>query len=114
MHLTMDEFQAVVEAELDRLPAAITHGLDNVVFLVEAHPDDGADLFGMYLGVPATERAEYGFGELPDQIVLFRDAHQNACATQAELGAEVRATLIHEIAHYRGIDDDRLHELGWS
>ena len=75
---------------------------------------DGEDLLGRYEGVALTHRGRYGFGELPDRIVLFRLPHLAACATEDELRDEVHTTLVHEIGHYYGLDDERLHTLGWA
>ena len=98
---------------LDALPDEMVDGLDNVVFLVEdEHPDE--DLLGLYEGVAITDRGQYGFGELPDRIVLFREPLLAICETEDELRDEIHITLVHEIAHYYGIDDEQLHELGWG
>ena len=108
-------FEDLVVSELDLLPDDMVDGLDNVVFVVEARPEDGSlDLFGLYDGVAVTERDRYGVGELPDRIIVYREPHLHASADEAELRDEVHTTLVHEIAHYYGIDDDRLHELGWA
>ena len=115
--LTLDEseFETLVVAELDELPDDMVDGVDNVVFVVEDRPEDGSlDLLGVYDGVALTERERYGFGEMPDRIVLFREPHLAACETLDELRDEIHVTLVHEIAHFYGIDDDRLHELGWA
>lgn len=115
--LDLDEaaFEALVVAELDALPDDMVDGLDNVVFVVEDRPEDGSlDLLGIYDGVALTERERYGFGEMPDRIVLFREPHLAACDDLDELRDEIHVTLVHEIAHFYGIDDDRLHELGWA
>ncbi|QHC66790.1 metallopeptidase family protein [Rathayibacter oskolensis] len=115
--LQLDEaaFEALVVAELDALPDDMVDGLDNVVFVVEDRPEDGSlDLLGLYDGVALTERERYGFGEMPDRIILFREPHLAACDDLDELRDEIHVTLVHEIAHFYGIDDDRLHELGWA
>lgn len=112
--LTEDEFEQVVERELDRLPGEMTDGLENVAFVIEDAPEDGEDLLGRYDGVELTARGQYGFGELPDRIVVFRLAHLDAADTMDELRDELHATLVHEIGHYYGLDDERLHELGWA
>ncbi|PTL73750.1 hypothetical protein C1I63_13490 [Rathayibacter caricis DSM 15933] len=115
--LELDEaaFGRLVVAELDELPDDMVDGLDNVVFVVEDRPEDGSlDLLGVYDGVALTERERYGFGEMPDRIVVFREPHLAACETLDELRDEIHVTLVHEIAHFYGIDDDRLHELGWA
>ncbi|MFT4220017.1 MAG: metallopeptidase family protein [Microbacterium sp.] len=108
-------FEALVVEELDRLPDDMVEGLDNVVFVVEDRPEDGSlDVLGLYDGLALTERGKYGRGELPDRIVVYREPHLDACANEAALRREVHTTLVHEIGHFYGIDDDRLHELGWA
>lgn len=115
LHLDADAFEELVTDELDRLPDEMVDGLDNVVFVVEDRPEDGSlDLLGLYDGVALTERDAYGFGEMPDRIILYREPLLSICADEDELRDEVHVTLVHEIAHYYGIDDDRLHELGWA
>lgn len=110
-----DEFEKLVVDELDVLPDDMVEGLENVVFLVEDRPEDGSlDLLGVYDGVDVTERDRYGFGELPDRIILFREPHLAACESLDELRDEIHVTLVHEIAHYYGIDDAELHRLGWA
>ena len=108
-------FEALVIAELDRLPDDMVGGLDNVVFVVEDRPEDGSlDLLGLYDGWALTERERYGVGELPDRIIVYREPHLAACRDEDELRDEIHTTLVHEIAHFYGIDDARLHELGWA
>ena len=90
-------------------------GLENLVFVVEDRPADGSlDLLGSYEGVALTERDRYGFGELPDRIVLFREPLLAICEGVDELRDEIHVTLVHEIAHFYGINDDDLHRLGWA
>ena len=108
-------FEKLVVDELDRLPDDMVDGLDNVVFVVEDRPEDGSlDLLGLYDGWALTERERYGVGELPDRIILYREPHLAACDDETELRDEIHTTLVHEIAHFYGIDDERLHELGWA
>jgi len=115
LRLTEEEFEKVVVDELDLLPDEMVDGLDNVVFVTEARPEDGSlDLLGEYVGVALTDRDAYGFGELPDRIVLYREPLLALCADLDELRDEIHVTLVHEIAHYYGIDDDELHRLGWA
>ena len=109
------EFEKLVVAELDELPDEMVDGLENLVFVVEDRPEDGSlDLLGEYQGIALTERDRYGFGELPDRIVLFREPLLAACSSLDELRDEIHITLVHEIAHFYGIDDDELHRLGWA
>ncbi len=115
MEMDAARFEQLVIDELDQLPDDMVEGLDNVVFVVEDRPEDGTlDLLGLYEGWALTERDRYGVGELPDRIVVYREPHLAACESDDELRAEVHTTLVHEIAHFYGIDDDRLHELGWA
>ncbi|WP_144877565.1 metallopeptidase family protein [Microbacterium sp. 1.5R] len=115
MEMTADTFETLVADELDRLPDDMVDGLDNVVFVVEDRPEDGSlDLLGLYDGLALTERMQYGMGELPDRIVVYREPHLAACDDESELRDEIHTTLVHEIAHFYGIDDDQLHELGWA
>ena len=115
LRLDQEAFEALVTDELDQLPDEMVDGLDNVVFVVEDRPEDGSlDLLGLYDGVALTERDSYGFGEMPDRIVLYREPLLAICADEDELRDEIHITLVHEIAHYYGIDDDRLHDLGWA
>ena len=109
------EFERLVIGELDALPEDMVDGIENVVFVTEDRPEDGSlDLLGLYEGVALTERDSYGYGELPDRIVLFREPLLAACDDLDQLTSEIHVTLVHEIAHYYGIDDEQLHELGWA
>jgi len=96
--LTAEEFEAIVIDELDALPDEMVDGLENLVFVCEDRPEDGSlDLLGVYEGVALTERDRYGFGELPDRIVLFREPLLAICADEDELRDEIHVTLVHEI-----------------
>lgn len=117
--VTLDEFEQLVADEFDALPADMLDQLDNVVFIIEDAPSadenfEDAERFAHYEGIALTERGQYGFGELPDQIVIYRTTHLAACESVAELRDEIHTTLVHEIGHYFGLDDARLHELGWA
>jgi predicted Zn-dependent protease with MMP-like domain len=115
LDLTADEFEKIVIDELDELPDEMVDGLENLVFVTEDRPADGSlDLLGLYEGVAHTERGQYGFGELPDRIVLYREPLLAVADTLDDLRDEIHVTLVHEIAHFYGIDDDELHRLGWA
>jgi predicted Zn-dependent protease with MMP-like domain len=108
-------FESLVIGELDRLPDDMVDGLDNVIFVVEdVSEDGGTDLLGLYDGLALTERGQYGMGELPDRIIVYREPHLDVCDGIDALRDEIHTTLVHEIAHFYGIDDARLHELGWA
>ena len=115
MELDGEAFEALVVDELDQLPDEMIDGLENVVFVVEDRPEDGSlDLLGLYDGFALTERDRYGMGEMPDRIILYREPLLVISADEEELREEIHVTLVHEIAHFYGIDDDRLHDLGWA
>jgi len=111
------EFEEAVAAGLDAVPSELTAVMRNVVVLVEEEPppDEPRDTLGLYVGIPLTERDGFGGGlELPDRIMIYRGPTLRACRDRAEVVREVAVTVGHEIAHHFGIDDARLHELGWD
>ena len=113
--VSSEEFEKLVIDELDALPDEMIDGLENVVFVTEDRPEDGSlDLLGLYDGVALTERGQYGFGELPDRIILYREPLLAIVENLEELKDEIHVTLVHEIAHFYGLDDEQLHELGWE
>lgn len=115
LDLDSEAFEKLVVDELDLLPDDMVDGLDNLVFVVEDRPEDGTlDVLGLYDGVNLTERGQYGFGELPDRIILYREPLLDVSEDLAELKNQIHVTLVHEIAHFYGIDDNELHRLGWS
>ena len=106
-------FDDHVKAALDSLPAGIASALDNIVLLIEdEHPDD-PDLFGLYEGIPLPERGDMA-GELPDRITIFRIPLEEEFPDPADLEREIRITVLHEIGHYFGLDEDRLTQLGYD
>lgn len=114
LDVSLDEFEALVSDGLDSLPEDMLEHLDNVIFLVEDRPEDGSDVLGVYEGFSLAERDVYGYGEQPDRITLFRENLLHFCADRAELEREIRVTLVHEVAHFLGLDEQRIHELGWG
>ncbi|MFZ0323535.1 MAG: metallopeptidase family protein [Actinomycetes bacterium] len=113
--MTPEAFDELVAAALDGIPGPLADLVDNVVVLVEDEPPPGDDeLLGLYEGVPLTERDSNYFGVLPDRITIFRGPVQRMCHSATQVVEEVRITVVHEIAHHFGIDDDRLHELGYG
>jgi len=110
-----DRFEELVGDALDAVPAQLLDLLDNVVILVEDDPPpDDPHLLGVYEGYALTERGwDYG-GVLPDRIVIFRRPILAICDTEEDVVEEVQVTVAHEIAHHFGIDDARLHDLGWG
>lgn len=114
--MSREDFEEAVSDALDQVPEDLAAQMDNVVIFVEDDaPPDAPDLLGVYDGVPLTER-DFGWaaGSLPDRITIFRNPTLAICESREEVVDEVRITVIHEIAHHFGIDDERLHELGWA
>ena len=111
--LAEDRFTALVEQALDELPDALWDRLDNVAVVVEDADAEEPELLGLYQGIPQTERWDYA-GELPDKISVYRLPLCAMCRDEAELVDQVKITVVHEIAHHLGIDEDALHELGWG
>jgi len=102
----------MVITALDALPEELGRLMSNVAVTVE-HDPGPPGLLGLYEGVPLTDRTSQYAGVLPDRITIYRQAICAACRTEKEVADEVRHTVIHEIAHHFGIDDDRLDDLGW-
>ena len=111
IEISQERFEEMVGAALDTLPPAIARMMRNVAVVVE----DGTNphLLGLYHGVPLTKRRYDYSGVLPDKITIFRLAICARCNTEDEVVDEVRTTVVHEVGHHFGIDDHRLHELGW-
>ena len=116
VEMTLAEFEDAVRDALDELPDDVVAMMDNVVVLVEDDPPpDDPELLGVYDGTPLTERGEFwAAGSLPDRITIFRNPTLAFCADRDEVVDEVAVTVVHEIAHHFGIDDAKLHELGWG
>jgi predicted Zn-dependent protease with MMP-like domain len=113
--MSAEEFEALVSEALDELPTELAALMDNCVILVEdSPPPDEPNLLGLYDGVPLTERGTMYAGVLPDRIFVFRLPTLAICETPDDVREEVHITVVHEIAHHFGIDDDRLHELGYD
>ena len=116
------DFYELVERALEELPPELAQLLDNVAIVVEDWPDYSTPLvpwesddvlYGLYEGVPLTERTAGYYGVLPDKITIFRGPLERDF-TENELEEQVRVTVVHEIAHYFGFDEERLEELGWG
>jgi predicted Zn-dependent protease with MMP-like domain len=113
--MSAEEFDQVVGEALDGVPQQLTRLMDNVALFVEDEPPpQHPDLLGWYEGTPLTERGSFYAGVLPDRIVVFRLPLLRMCRSRDQLVDEVRITVVHEIAHHFGIDDKRLHELGYG
>lgn len=102
----------MVATALDGLPDQLGRMMRNVAVVVEHNPGP-TGLLGLYEGVPLTSRTTQYAGVLPDRITIYRLAICAICASEDHVADEVRRTVVHEVGHHFGIDDERLHELGW-
>ena len=107
-----ERFEEYAEEAFDALPADLRAQMSNVEIVVEAEPPGGRPLLGLYQGVPLTRRSSWYGGALPDKITIYRGPLERLYGrNRAELRAQVRRVVLHEIAHHFGISDERLHEL---
>nr|WP_300339492.1 metallopeptidase family protein [Actinomyces sp.] len=125
-HLPDADFENAVRDALDSLPPDLAEAMDNIAVLIQDEPEPDMlrpedydelgrpTLLGLYDGVPLTERDTSWSLVLPDRVLIFKGPLERWCTSREELVEEIAVTVIHEIAHYFGIDDDRLHELGWE
>ncbi len=112
--MTRAEFEEHVRAALDAIPPELAQALVNVAVVVEdEHPED-PDLFGLYEGIPLPERGSGGHGELPDRIAIYRLPLTEEFPDPRQLEEEIRITVLHELAHYFGFDEDRIADLGYE
>jgi len=110
--MSPQRFEELVAEALDEIPPEFAAAMDNVVVLVEPRNEEEPDLLGLYHGVALTERTTSYSGELPDRISIYREPILAMCDTEEDVVREVLITVVHEIGHHFGIDDERLHELG--
>ena len=116
------EFRKLVLSVIADLPPQFRHRLENIDIVIKrrATPAErrqvggrhGGDLFGLYLGLPLTVRGDHYNMALPDKIVIYQEPHERLCSSPEEMSEQVRRTVLHEIGHYLGIEEDRLRELG--
>lgn len=116
-------FEQLVGDAIDDLPAEFREKLKNVAVIVEDYPSEelleqmevppGDTLFGLYEGIPLTERASFAEPLYPDRIYIFQRALEEQCLSPDEVKEELKITLVHEVAHFFGLDDDYLEELGY-
>jgi predicted Zn-dependent protease with MMP-like domain len=112
-HVPAARFEELVADALDEIPEALGRLMDNVWVTVEDLPEEPG-LLGLYSGIPLTEREAYGGMAMPDRITLYRIPICAMCRSEDDVVEVVRDTVIHEVAHHFGIDDERLDELGWA
>ena len=119
--MTEDEFEQVILRALEQLPAEFVSALDNLNIEIRPRPSPyeleesclgpGDTLFGLYVGVPLPDRTHFDTMSLPDQILIFQEPHEQAFGREEEMVEQIRRTLLHEIGHYLGMDEDRLADL---
>jgi predicted Zn-dependent protease with MMP-like domain len=114
VEMTRSRFEGLVSDALDLLPAEFAAAMNNVVVLIEDQNSEDAALLGLYEGIALTDRDSTYAGVLPDRIIVYRQPLLQMCDTEDEVLDEVAITVVHEIAHHFGIDDERLHALGWD
>ena len=115
VRMSRERFEELVAEALDEVPEELLELMDNVVVLVQDDPEAGEpDLLGLYEGYALTARGWDYSGVLPDRITIYRNPTLRVCETEDDVVEEVATTVVHEIAHHFGIDDKRLHELGWG
>lgn len=115
LQMTPERFEELVSDALDSVPPELAALMDNVaVFVEDEPPTDDPELLGLYEGTPLTDRGEWYAGVLPDRITIYRGPTLRMCETREDVVAETEVTVVHEIAHHFGIDDARLHALGYG
>jgi predicted Zn-dependent protease with MMP-like domain len=111
--VTVEQFSELVADALDGIPADLGAAMENVAVVVDETSPPGR-LLGLYEGIPLTKRGSNYSSAMPDRITIFMATICAACQSRPEVVALVRKTVIHEVGHHFGIDDDRLRELGWA
>jgi predicted Zn-dependent protease with MMP-like domain len=114
VEMSRHRFEELVSEALDEVPPEFARAMDNVVVLVEEFNDEAPDILGLYHGIALTERTSSYGGVLPDRISIYRQPILSMCEDEDEVVEEVLITVVHELGHHFGIDDARLHELGWG
>lgn len=124
--LTHEEFEAAVQDAIDSIPDEFLDELENVAIMLADEPEDddydgdglfteGGELMGLYSGLPMTERGDdYGYAEFPDTITIFKGPHERMGMSFDDTVEEIRRTVVHEIAHYFGMDEDQVDEMGYA
>lgn len=114
IRVSEERFSELVADGLDLIPDELLRAMSNVVVLVEPRNEEDPTILGLYEGVALTERDTTYSGYLPDRILIYREALCDFCDSEEQLAHEVSVTVVHEVAHHFGIDDDVLHARGWG
>ena len=123
IRVSEEEFHAMMEQAIETIPAAFKDKIENLAFIVEPYPSeddldrlelsDQYSLLGLYSGIPYTGRSTWYAGVTPDRIILFQNNIQMRCDTMAELKEMIRQTVVHEVAHYFGMNEDEVRAAGY-
>lgn len=123
INVSEEEFQLLMEQSMDSIPEIFKGKLDNIVFIIEQYPStndlsrlgmqEGRHLLGLYSGIPFTHRSTWYAGTTPDRIILFQRNIEAICRTKEELAAKIREVVIHEVAHYFGMNDEQIRKAGY-
>jgi predicted Zn-dependent protease with MMP-like domain len=118
-----EEFQHYIEKALESIPETFRDKMDNIAFIVEPYPSDNdlerlgiksrRQLLGLYSGIPYTHRDTGYMGSLPDRIILFQKNIESLCRTERDLVEKIREVIIHEVAHYFGMNDEEIRQAGY-
>ena len=112
--ISNERFEELAQEALDSLPAELSTQIENLAIIVEDEAP-GRALFGLYEGIPLTRRSPISYNAvMPDRITLYQTTICRECNSEDEVKAQIRKTVIHEVAHHFGISDPRLEELGWA
>ena len=114
IEISEEEFEDLVDQGLARIPDTLLANVDNVAIVTEDYNPDGPHILGLYEGIALTEREHEYSAVMPDKISIYRLALCDSVDSREELVEQVAITVIHELAHHFGIDDARLHQLGWG
>lgn len=112
-HVSDEEFEELVAAALDRIPNKFTSIIENCAIVIEHEPEEHASLLGLYEGLPGTHGSNYAW-RMPDVITIYQGPLERHSKNAEQLEEEVYVTLVHEIGHYFGLDDQQLHDLDWG
>lgn len=112
--VTEERFNEMVNAALDQIPDPFARQMRNLAILVRDYNEDGRRLLGLYVGVPLPEQQHNNSGHLPDTIFIYKREIEGICHSEQEVADQVKVTVFHEVGHYFGLSEERLHELGWG
>lgn len=112
--VTEERFEELVDLGLRRIPRELLNNVQNVAIVVEDFNPESPDILGLYEGIALTERTSEYTSALPDKITIYRESLCDFCSSEEELVEQVAVTVIHELGHHFGIDDAKLHDLGWG